>query len=87
MNVSEQSEVIDDRPIVSFNVIDGLEEGGTVFVDGLPAGLLKKYLHSDNHGLRLISGKHLISVMRHGATIHQEEIFLLEGTKRTILVN
>jgi len=65
-------QTVDDRPSIS---VHGAPRGAVLFVDGLSMGPAD-YYDGDPHILRLESGTHEIRIVKDGAVVFSERIFL-----------
>jgi len=82
---TEKQSAVDLRPQISFKVANDNIKGSTVFVDNLNMGLIDEY--QENHAaLRVLPGKHIVSIVKRDQVIYQETIYVGHGISRTIIV-
>ena len=82
---TEKQSAVDMRPQVSFKIVNENMKGATVFVDNLNMGLIDEY-QENQAALRVLQGKHVVSVMQRDQVVYQESIYVGHGISRTIIV-
>ncbi|HPU50658.1 MAG TPA: hypothetical protein PK359_03795 [Burkholderiaceae bacterium] len=80
---TEKQRVVDTRPSISFRVDPTSDLSARVLVDGLDMGSLADFL--DGAGsLRILSGTHVIKVIKGTDLLLNEKIYLGDGVGRTL---
>jgi hypothetical protein len=87
---TEKSGVVDMRPQLNFQ-ITGSADGAVVLIDGLDMGPVSAYLDGGgkqaDSNLRVLPGTHQVQVVRGGAILADERVYLADGVTKTILVH
>lgn len=84
---TEKQSVVDLRPQLSFKV-DANDWGlaqARVVIDGLDAGKVGDFV-SGKATLRVLSGSHVVQVIRDGTMVLDEKVYLGEGVSRDFLL-
>ncbi|MBU2987119.1 hypothetical protein KO528_17260 [Saccharophagus degradans] len=79
--------VVDDRPRITFDAqLSTTAKHYSVYIDGIAYGSLDNFL-SDENALRIISGRHQISITHNGAVIKTYDVTLGANETRVLKVS
>ena len=79
-------QVVDDRPTITFDVQNYNANELTLTIDGLSYGSVAKYLN-DSAALRIIPGRHRITVTFSGRAVFEKSDFFGESSHTELRVN
>lgn len=82
---TDKQSAVDLRPQISFRAVSDGFLDGRVYVDGLDVGTVSEYLENQS-ALKVLPGKHVVTVVLRDRTIYQETIYVGHGISRTIIV-
>ena len=82
---TEKQSAVDMRPQVSFKIVNENLSAARVVVDNLDMGQVEQYLENQA-SLKLLPGKHIVTLYLHDRAVYQETIYVGHGNSRTIIV-
>lgn len=82
---TDKQSAVDLRPQISFRPVSENTLNGRVYVDGLDVGAVNEFLENES-ALKVIPGKHVITIVSHDRTVYQETIYVGHGISRTIII-
>lgn len=84
---TQDTKIVDDRPRVSFDTseLQQTADDYRLRVDGIDYGSVAQYLR-DKNALPLLSGQHLIEVLRGSEVVFEKKLYLGENSSRVITV-
>ena len=82
---TQTTEVVDDRPGLSFEFVDPAARDLELVVDGIAYGPVSQYQVGRSQ-LRLVDGTHHVQLLRGGAPAFTEKLYLGAGVDRTLKV-
>lgn len=82
---THNTEVVDDRPGVTFQLQSSAAKSYELKVDGVSYGKVSQYQAGKNR-LRMIDGAHTIELFKGDRKVFSEKIYLGSGTSRIIKV-
>ncbi len=84
---TEKHSVADLRPAITFKTEarDPATLDARVTVDGLDAGRLGDFIEGQG-ALRVLSGNHVVQVIKGGAAVLNERVYLGDGVTRAFLI-
>lgn len=82
---TEKQSAVDLRPQISFRIADENLSSARVVVDGLDMGPVSEYLENQA-SLKLLPGKHIVSLYLHDRIAYQETVYVGHGNSRTVIV-
>lgn len=84
---TKSTQVVDDRPRVAFDPVAVQSDLSDyqVIIDGINYGSIQQFLVDENT-LPVVSGRHVVEIVRNGKTVSREELYLGVNTTRVIKV-
>lgn len=82
---TRNTEVVDDRPGLSFELTSPASRSYELKIDGVSYGRIEQYLAGENR-LRIIDGKHKIVLIDNGRIVFSKNIYLGTGSNRILKV-
>lgn len=83
---TRSTDVVDDRPGLSFQLASMAASAYEVKINGVTYGPVSQYLAGENR-LRLVNGSHRIELINHsGKVVFNEKVYLGAGSNRTLSV-
>lgn len=82
---SRNTQVVDDRPGLAFEVNSVAAEYYELRIDGVSYGYVRDYLAGENL-LKIIDGTHQVELLSDGKVVFQKEVYLGAGTNRILKV-
>lgn len=84
---TRSTDVVDDRPGLSFHLTSPAVSDYTVKINGVTYGPVSQYLAGENR-LRVLNGSHTVEILSHGGkVIFSERVYLGAGSNRTLRVH
>lgn len=82
---TRNTQTVDDRPGIAFNIDTAAAEQYELKVDGVSYGRVGQYLAGENV-LKLVDGSHSIELVSDGTVVYQDKVYLGAGVNRVIKV-
>ena len=82
---TQNTQVVDDRPGLAFELASSAAEAYELKVDGVSYGHVGQYLAGDNR-LRIIDGSHVVELENNGELVFTQEVYLGAGSNRILKV-
>lgn len=82
---TRNTEVVDDRPGLAFDLSSSGAEAYELKVDGVPYGRVGQYLVGENR-LRVTDGVHVVELMNGGKLVYSQKVYLGAGSNRILKV-
>lgn len=82
---TRNTQVVDDRPGLAFELSSPSAENYELKVDGVSYGRVGQYLAGENR-LRIINGSHLVELVNGGQTVFTKKVYLGSGSNRILKV-
>ncbi|AOY86818.1 hypothetical protein BKP64_00730 [Marinobacter salinus] len=82
---SRNTQVVDDRPGLAFEVNSVAAEYYELRIDDVSYGYVRQYLAGENL-LKLIDGTHQVELLSDGKVVYQQEVYLGAGSNRILKV-
>ena len=82
---TQNTQVVDDRPGLAFELSSSAAEGYELKVDGVSYGRVGQYLAGENR-LRIIDGSHLVELENNGDVVFTQKVYLGAGSNRILKV-
>jgi len=82
---TQNTQVVDDRPGLAFELSSSAAEAYELKVDGVSYGRVGQYLSGENR-LRIIDGSHVVELENNGEVVFTQEVYLGAGSNRILKV-
>jgi hypothetical protein len=82
---TRNTQVVDDRPGLAFELASSAAEAYELKVDGVSYGRVGQYLAGDKR-LRIIDGSHVVELENNGEVVFTQEVYLGTGSNRILKV-
>ncbi|AZT84871.1 hypothetical protein EHN06_15650 [Marinobacter sp. NP-4(2019)] len=82
---TRNTEVVDDRPGIAFELPSVASEYYKLRIDGVSYGYVGQYQAGENL-LKIIDGTHQVELLSDGEVVYHEEIYLGAGVNRILKV-
>ena len=82
---TRNTQVVDDRPGLAFELASSAAEAYELKVDGVSYGRVGQYLAGENR-LRIIDGSHVVELENNGEAVFTQEVYLGAGSNRILKV-
>lgn len=82
---TRNTEVVDDRPGLTFELFSSAAESYELKVDGVSYGRVGQYLAGENR-LRIIDGSHMVELVSKGQVVFTQKVYLGAGSNRILKV-
>ncbi len=82
---TKNTQVVDDRPGLAFDMASPHAESYELMVDGISYGRVGQYLSGENR-LRLVDGTHVVELVRDGQILFSKKIYLGAGSNQILKV-
>lgn len=82
---TQNTQVVDDRPGLAFEVTSVAAEYYELKVDGVSYGRVGEYLAGENR-LRIIDGTHMVELLSDGEVVYSKKVYLGAGSNRILKV-
>jgi len=82
---TQNTQVVDDRPGLAFELSSPAAEGYELKVDGVSYGHVGQYLAGENR-LRIIDGSHVVELEKNGDVVFTQKVYLGAGSNRILKV-
>lgn len=82
---TQNTQVVDDRPGLTFQLNDDSASAYELKVDGVSYGSVGQYLSGQNR-LRLVDGTHRVELVNNGEVVFSQKVYLGAGVNRVIKV-
>lgn len=82
---TQNTQVVDDRPGLAFELSSSAAEAYELKVDGVSYGRVEQYLAGENR-LRIIDGSHLVELRKGGDVVFTQKVYLGAGSNRILKV-
>ncbi|MBK1872020.1 hypothetical protein FE848_02190 [Marinobacter sp. 1-3A] len=82
---TRNTQVVDDRPGLAFELSSSAAEAYELKVDGVSYGRVGQYLDGENR-LRIIDGSHVVELMNNGQVVYTQKVYLGAGSNRVLKV-
>lgn len=79
------TQVIDDRPGLTFDITTEAAKGYQLRIDGISYGEVGQYQLGENL-LKIVNGTHHIELLNNGQVVFSQEVYLGSGVTRVIKV-
>jgi hypothetical protein len=82
---TRNTQVVDDRPGLAFELASSAAEAYELKVDGVSYGRVGQYLAGENR-LRIIDGSHVVELENNGEVVFTQKVYLGAGSNRILKV-